>query len=66
MNPIIQQPGTREDLARWGRRGMEDFSGEELVQLHQKRARWIGPRARDPERPGRRPWVMTPNTAHLA
>jgi hypothetical protein len=39
MNPIIQQPGTREDLPRWGIRGMDDFSVEELAQLQQKLAR---------------------------
>jgi hypothetical protein len=66
MNPIIQQSGTREDLPRWGMRRMEDFSVEELAQLHQKLARWIGQRAHDPERPRRRPWVMQPKTAHPA
>jgi hypothetical protein len=66
MNPLIQQPGTREDLPRWGMRGMEDFSVEELARLHQKLARWIGQRAPQTERPRRRPWVMKPKTARPA
>jgi hypothetical protein len=66
MNPLIQQPGTREDLPRWGMRGMEDFSVEELARLHQKLARWIGQRAPQTERPRRRPRVMKPNTARPA
>jgi hypothetical protein len=57
MNPIIP---------RWGMRGMEDLTVEALAQLHQKLEGWIRQRAHDPERPGRRPWVMKPNTAHLA
>jgi hypothetical protein len=66
MNPLIQQPGTREDLPRWGMRGMDDFSVEELAQLQQKLARWIRQRAPQTERPRRRPWVMPPHTAHPA
>jgi hypothetical protein len=66
MNPLIQQPGTREDLPRWGMRRMEDFSVEELMRLHQKLARWIGQRAPQTERPRRRPWVMPRKTAHPA
>lgn len=54
MNPIIKQPVTREDLPRWGVRGMEDFTVEELAQLHQKLDGWIRQRAHDPERPRRR------------
>jgi hypothetical protein len=66
MNPIIQQPGAREDLPRWGMRGMDDFTVEELARLHQKLEGWIRQRVHDPERPRRRPWVMKPNTAHPA
>jgi hypothetical protein len=66
MNPLIRQPGTREDLPRGGIRGMEDFSVEALAQLHQKLARWIGQRALQTERPRRRPWVMQPHTTHPA
>jgi hypothetical protein len=66
MNPLIQPPGTREDLPRWGMRGMEDLSVEALVQLHQKLEGWIGQRAHDPERTRRRPWVMPRKTAYPA
>jgi hypothetical protein len=51
---------------RWRMRGMEDFTVEELAQLHQKLDGWIGQRAHDPERPRRRTWVMQPHTAHPA
>ena len=66
MNPIMQQPGTREDLPRWGMRGMEDLTGEALVRWPQQLDGWIRQRSHDPERPRRRPWVMEPNTAHPA
>jgi hypothetical protein len=42
---------------------MEDFSLEELAQLHQKLEGWMGQRTHDPKRPQRRPWMMKPNTA---
>jgi hypothetical protein len=66
MHPSITQSRTPEGLGRWGMRGMNDFSVEELAQLQQKRARWIGQRAPQTERTRRRPWVMQPNTAHPA
>jgi hypothetical protein len=66
MNPLIQQPGTREDLPRWGMCGREDLSVEALARLQQKLARWIGQRALQTERPRRRPWVMKPKTARPA
>jgi len=66
MNPLIQQPGTREDLPRWGRRGMDDLTVEALARLHQTLDGWIRQRAHDPERPRRRPWVRHPHTAHPA
>ena len=68
MNPIIKQPGMREDLPRWGMRGMHDLTVEELARLHQKLARWIRQRAHDPARPRHRPWVRHPHThtAHPA
>jgi hypothetical protein len=66
MHLIIQQSGTPEGLGRWGIRRMDDFTIEELAQLHQKLARWIGQRAHDPERPRRLPWVMKSKTAHPA
>jgi hypothetical protein len=45
---------------------MHDLTVEELAQLHQKLARWIGQRAPQTERTRRRPWVMQPKTAHPA
>jgi hypothetical protein len=66
MNPIMKPPGTREDLPRWGMRGMDEFTVEELARLHQKLAGWIRQRAHDPARPRRRPWVMKPHTAQPA
>ena len=53
-------------MPRWGIRGMDDFTGEELAQLHQQLAGWIGQRAPQTERPRRRPWVMQPKRAHPA
>jgi hypothetical protein len=53
-------------MTRWGIRGMDDLTVEELAQLHQKLARWIGQRAPQTERTRRRPWVMQPKTAHPA
>jgi hypothetical protein len=66
MNPIIKQPGTREDLPRGGLRGMEDLTAEALAQWHQKLDGWIRQRTHDPERPRRRPWVLQPKRVHPA
>jgi hypothetical protein len=66
MNPKITQNRTPEGLGRWGMRGIEDFSVEELAQLHHKLDGWIRQRAHDSERPQRRPWVIKPKTAHPA
>jgi hypothetical protein len=58
MNPII---------ARWGIRGIDDFTVEELARLQQKLEGWIRQRAPKTERTRRRPWlVMKPKTAHPA
>jgi hypothetical protein len=57
MNPSI---------TRWGMRGMDEFTVEELARLHQKLEGWIRQRAHDPARPRRRPWVMKPHTAQPA
>jgi hypothetical protein len=57
MHPII---------GRWGMRGMDDFTVEELARLHQKLDGWIRQRAPQTERTRRRPWVMQPKTAHPA
>jgi hypothetical protein len=51
---------------RWGMRGMDDFTVEELAQLHQKLEGWIRQQAHDPKGTRRRPWVMKSNTAHSA
>ena len=53
-------------VARWGMRGIDHFTAEELVQLQQKLDGWIRQRAHNPERPQRRPWVMQRNMAHPA
>jgi hypothetical protein len=59
MHPLIKHVWTSEELARQGIRGIEDFTVEELAQLHQKVEEWIRQRAPRPERGRRRPWVMT-------
>jgi hypothetical protein len=66
MHPSITLSGTPEGLGRWGIRGMEDLTAEELAQLHQTLDGWIRQRAHDPERPRRRPWVMPPHRAKRA
>jgi hypothetical protein len=66
MNPIVTQPGTRENLPRWGRREMDDLTVEVLARWPQKRDGWIRQWVHDPERPRRRPWVMQSNRAHPA
>jgi hypothetical protein len=64
MNPIIQHIWTPEERARYGIRGMEDFSPEELTVLQAKLAGWMGQR---PPRPvstrHRAPFVMKRRTA---
>jgi hypothetical protein len=52
-------------MGRWGMRGIEHFTAEELARLHQKLHGWIRQRAHDPERPQRRPWVRHPPRGHL-
>ena len=65
LHPIITQSGTPEGLGRWGMSGIEDFTVEELAQLHQKPAGWIrsGPR---PRAHRRRPRVIPGKMAHPA
>jgi hypothetical protein len=43
---------------------MDDFTVEELAQLHQKLEGWIRQQAHNPERIRRRPWAMKSKTAH--
>ena len=65
MNPISKPRWRSENLLRWGIRGLDDFTVEELARLRQKADGWIRQRAHDPERPRRRPWlVMKPKTVH--
>jgi hypothetical protein len=67
MNPIIQHMWTPEERARYGIRGIEDFTPEELALLHEKLAGWLRQQAPQTERTRRRPWVMTkPRTADPA
>jgi hypothetical protein len=64
MNPIIQHMWTPEERARYGIRGIEDFTPEELALLHEKLVGWMRQRAPQPERPRHRPpFVMTRRTA---
>jgi hypothetical protein len=57
MNPI---------MARWGIRGIDDLTVEELPRLPQKLDGWIGQRAGAPERTRRRPWMIQPKMAKPA
>jgi hypothetical protein len=66
MHPSITQNRTPEGLGRWGIRGLDDFTAEELARLHQKLDGWIRQRVPQTERTRRRPWVMKPKTAHPA
>ena len=64
MNPIIQHIWTPEERARYGIRGMEDFSAEELALLQAKVAGWMrqwDPRPKSPRH--RTPFVMKRRTA---
>jgi hypothetical protein len=64
MNPIIQHFWTPEERARYGIRGMEDFSPEELALLQEKVAGWIRQRAPYTMSTRRRsPFVMKQRTA---
>jgi hypothetical protein len=47
MNPIIKQFWTPEERARYGIRGIDDFTAEELARLQQKVEDWV--RQRDPQ-----------------
>jgi hypothetical protein len=63
MNPIIQHIWTPEERARYGIRGMEDFSAEELALLEAKLAGWMHQLAPHPERTRHRaPFVMKRRT----
>jgi hypothetical protein len=63
MNPIMQHFWTPEERARYGIRGMDDFTPEELALLHVKLAGWMRQRAPGPERTRHRAsFVMTRRT----
>ena len=63
MHPIIPHVWTPEERARYGIRGMEEFSAAELALLQEKLAGWLRQRAPQPERPRHRtPCVMTQRT----
>jgi hypothetical protein len=63
MNPIMPNFWTPEERARYGIRGMEDFSAEELALLHEKLAGWMHQRAPHPGGPRpRAPSVTTRRT----
>jgi hypothetical protein len=67
MNPIIQHMWTPEERARYGIRGIEDFSPEELAVLQAKLAGWMRQRAPHPGSPRQRaPFVMKRRTAESA
>lgn len=64
MNPIIQHIWTPEERARYGIRGIEDFTSEELALLEVKLAGWVRQRAPQPgSRRHRSPFVMKRRTA---
>ena len=63
MNPIIQHFWTPEERARYGIRGIEDFSTEELAALQAKVTGWLSQRAPHPVSTRQRtPFVMKRRT----
>jgi hypothetical protein len=59
MNPIIQHMWTPEECARYGIRGIEDFTTDELALLQAKVAGWMRQRAPQPKTSRHRtPFVM--------
>jgi len=64
MKQLVKQPWTPEDFARWGVRGIDAFSTEELALLQQKVAGWIRNSVRPAggKRP-RSPFVLRPKTS---
>lgn len=56
-----KEPLTADELARWGIRGIDAFTAEELVLLQQKLEEWI--RQRGPPAGGKRrrqPFILKP------
>jgi hypothetical protein len=67
MNPIINQHWTPEERARYGIRGIDDFTKEELALLQEKLAGWMRQAAPHPGSTRRRaPFVMKRRTAEPA
>jgi hypothetical protein len=67
MNPIIKQLWTAEERARYGIRGLDDFTAEELARLQEKVEDWV--RHRAPQSGGSRrrsSFVLKPRTADPA
>jgi hypothetical protein len=64
MNPIIKNFWTPEERTRYGIRGMEDFSPEELALLQAKVAGWVRQQAPHPKSPRHRtPFVVKRRSA---
>ena len=67
MNPIIQHYWTAEERSRYGIRGIDEFTAEELALLQQKVEGWVRER---PPHPGsnrrRTSFVMKRRTAASA
>jgi hypothetical protein len=67
MNPLMENFWTPEERARYGIRGMEDFTTEELALLQEKVAGWMRQRAPRPVSPRHRaPFVMKRRTVEPA
>jgi hypothetical protein len=63
MNPIINQQWTPEERARYGIRGIDDFTNEELALLQEKLAGWMSHRAPQSKNSRHRaPFVMKRRT----
>ena len=56
MNQVTKEPRTPEDFARWGVRGIDAFTAEELALLQQKVEGWIRNSESPPGSKRRRPW----------
>jgi hypothetical protein len=64
MNPIINQHWTPEERARYGIRGIDDFTTEELALLQEKLAGWMRQKGPQPKSTRRRaPFMMKRRTA---
>ncbi len=67
MNQLTKEPRTPDDFARWGVRGIDAFTAEELALLQQKVEGWI--RSSAPPSGGKRrrsPFILKPKTSDPA